>query len=110
MTRPAANDQFALEPKLQGWIYEAGEDVLGLWQLCRSARYDWGAKDAADVKELMLGFVRALLERGVQAVDVSDQQPWANQNPEFVIARISREWDALGREPNVPDIVWFKKP
>jgi hypothetical protein len=99
----------ALEPKLQAWIYEAGTDVLGLWQLCRSAHRDWGAKDPNEVKTLVLGFVRALLQRGVQAVDVRDQRPWADQDPENVIARISREWDVLGHEPNVPDIAWFKK-
>jgi hypothetical protein len=102
-------EQAALEPKLRGWIYEAGKDVLGLWELCRSAHRDWGAEDPQQVKRLVLGFVRALLQRGVQAVDIGDQRPWPNQDPESVIARISSEWDALGREPNVPDIVWFKK-
>lgn len=102
-------DQQTLDKKMQAWIYEATEDVLGLWQLCRSARYDWGARTPEEVKTMVLGFVRRLLENGVHAVEVGDQRPWPNQNPDSVIERISREWDALGREPNVPDIVWFKR-
>jgi hypothetical protein len=97
-----------LEEKLRGWIYEAKVDVLGLWQLCRSARRDWGAATPSDVKNLVLSFVSKLLDRGLQAVNVSDLQPWPNQDPESVIQRISSEWDSLGREPDVPDIVWFK--
>jgi hypothetical protein len=102
-------DQQILDKKMQAWICEATEDVLGLWQLCRSARYDAGAKTPEEAKAMVLGFVRRLLESGVQAVEVSNQRPWPNQNPDNVIERISREWDALGREPNVPDIVWFKR-
>jgi hypothetical protein len=102
-------DQRTLDRKMQAWISEATEDVLGLWQLCRSARYDGGAKTPEEVKTMVLGFVRRLLENGVQAVEIRDQRPWSDQNPDSVIERISREWDALGREPNVPDIVWFKR-
>jgi hypothetical protein len=98
----------ALEPKLESWIYEAKRDVLGLWQLCRSAHRDWGVENPQEVKALVLSFVRAVLAHGIQAVDVVDQRPWPSQDPDRVIERISREWDALGREPNVPDIVWFK--
>ena len=101
--------QSTLDKKLPSWIYEATEDVLGLWQLCRSARYEWKAKTPEEVKRLVLGFVRALLQHGLEAVDVQNQQPWKNQDPDSVVERISREWDDLGREPNVPDIVWFKK-
>lgn len=102
-------DQQMLDGIMQTWIQEATEDVLGLWQLCRAARYYGGAKTPDEVKTMVLGFVRRLLENGVQAVEIGNQRPWPNQNPDRVIERISREWDALGREPNVPDIVWFTR-
>jgi hypothetical protein len=101
--------QEMLEKHLKGWIYEAAQDVVGLWNLCHAARYDWGATRPEEIKALVLGFVRELLANGVQAINVSDGRPWPDQQPDSVIERISREWDALGREPNVPDIVWFKK-
>ena len=30
--------------------------------------------------------------------------------PDAVMARIRREWKALGREPNLGDICWFNLP
>ena len=101
-------DETLLERRMKGWIYEAGVDVLGLWELCRAARYDWDASAPEEVKSLVLSFVQKLLKEGLQAIDIGSGKPWTNQDPEIVIDRISREWDALGREPSVPDIVWFK--
>ena len=98
-----------LEKRIRGWMYEAAQDVVGLWELCRAAREDWGAKTPQEVRERVLSLVRALLRNGVQAVEVLDQRPWPTQDPDEVVERISREWDTLGREPNVPDIVWFKR-
>jgi hypothetical protein len=102
-------EQNLLEKRMRGWLYEAAHDVIGLWNLCHAARYDWGVRSPEELKALVLGFVRELLANGVQAINVSDLQPWPDQRPDSVTERISREWDALGREPNVPDIVWFKK-
>jgi hypothetical protein len=101
--------QTALDKHIQGWILEASRDVIGLWNLCRAARQDFGAKKSEQVKKLVLTFVRELLANGLQAINVGDGRPWPDQRPDNVVERISREWDALGREPNVPDIVWFKK-
>jgi hypothetical protein len=101
--------QVTLEKYIRGWIDEASRDVIGLWNLCRAARQDFGGRTPEEIKVLVLGFVRELLANGVQAINVSDGRPWPDQRPDSVIKRISREWDALGREPNVPDIVWFKK-
>ena len=98
-----------LAKRISGWVYEADHDVVGLWELCRAARDDWGATTPAQVRKIVLQLVRRLLDNGVEAVDIVTQHPWPDQHPEGVIARISREWDALGREPNVPDIVWFKR-
>lgn len=102
-------DQDVLERQMQGWMYEAANDVVGLWQLCRAARNDFGAETPEQIKRLVLGFVRDLVAQGVQAINISDGSPWPDQRLESVIERVSREWDALGREPNIPDIVWFKK-
>jgi hypothetical protein len=101
--------QEMLEKYIEGWIYEATRDVVGLWNLWRAANHDFGARTPEEAKRLTLDFVRELLANGVQAINIGDGRPWPDQRPDRVIERISREWDALGREPNVPDIVWFKK-
>ena len=101
--------QATLDKYIQGWAEEASRDVIGLWNLCLAARRDFGAKTPAEIKTLSLSFVRELLAKGVHAINIGDGRPWPDQRPESVIERISREWDALGHEPDVPDIVWFKK-
>lgn len=101
--------QATLDKYIQGWLYEASRDVIGLWNLCRAARQDFGGNTPEEVKALTLGFARELLANGARAINIGDGRPWPDQRPDSVIERISREWDALGHEPDVPDIVWFKK-
>ena len=102
-------EQALLDQQMRSWLYEATHDVVGLWELCRVAREKGGARTPDESRKLVVGFVRDLLTNGVRAVNVADGHPWPDQRPDSVIERISREWDDLGREPNVPDIVWFKK-
>lgn len=90
---------------------EAGDDLIGLWEIARQFEQETGPGDLA--REQTLAVVQALLTRGLRAGDppysAGGYQPWTDQEPAAVIERIRREWLALGRTPNIPDIAWFKR-
>jgi hypothetical protein len=58
--------------------------------------------------------VRELLAHGLLAGDPPYSKDgytaWQDQRLDAVIDRIRAEWIALGRTPNIPDIVWFSTP
>ncbi|MEO8714433.1 MAG: hypothetical protein ABI369_05420, partial [Acetobacteraceae bacterium] len=89
-------------------------DYVGLWQICGWVDGIFEPRDPDSRKHLVLAAVQALLLSGLQPVDLAQVgagcMPWADQTPGRVIKRISEEWDALGRDPNPGDIVWFHDP
>jgi hypothetical protein len=93
---------------------EARQDYVGLWEVCIKVRSRLHPDGPTGLKDLVLAIVRRLLSDGLQAVTLippgSGCVPWASQDPAHVIGRIEAEWDALGREPSVGDIVWFNDP
>jgi hypothetical protein len=83
------------------------DDFAGLWLLLGEAR-DL-AQDMSDGQ--FLGLLRELLESrlvvaGHPSKDGATFIPWAS-TPEDTISRISREWLALQRDPNIGEIAWF---
>lgn len=82
-----------------------GDDV-GLWEVISSIEKKFSIHDAESVMELTLEFVAILLSNGFRAIN-GRYVPWENQNVDYVINRIRSEWSALGREPNIGDIVYF---
>ncbi len=90
---------------------ESIDDVVGLWQVIGFVHECLG--DESVLREPSLDVVRGLLAKGLLAGDppysAGGYQPWSDQDPEAVIDRIRREWLALGRTPNIPDIVWFAR-
>jgi hypothetical protein len=94
---------------VEQFLAEARDDLVGLWEIAREVE---GEADAGrNTCEDTLAGVQELLVRGMQAGDpphsAGAYRPWPDQDPDHVIARIQREWLALGRAPNIPDIVWF---
>jgi hypothetical protein len=102
-------------------LKECEEDHVGLWSLIWQIRYALnGGKypsreddraDPLEVRHLTLRLVQDLLETGlVQAgsptPDARGFEPWS-LGPSEVVGRINSEWDALGREPNIGEVVWF---
>jgi hypothetical protein len=90
---------------------ECSEDDVGLWSILWNVRHFFPDLPAEEHRKLTLGIVRAILLDGrIRAGFPSPGQrsfiPW-DLTTEEVIARISSEWDELGREPNIGDIVWF---
>jgi hypothetical protein len=90
------------------FAYECAEDFVGLWSIVwkvRSVR-----PGLAEAREATLEIVRALLDPGQivagQMVEERGFVRW-HESPNDAVRRIRREWVALGREPNLGDIVWF---
>jgi hypothetical protein len=91
---------------------EAKDDWVGLWQII--GQFERFSLDEAMLRERTLDVVRALLDRGFIAGDsiyyTHPFRPWPDQRPEAIIERIRSEWLALGRIPNIGDIVYFDLP
>ena len=94
------------------FLREANDDFVGLWEIVHVLERQIG--DARALRDQTLDVARELLARGLLAGGLSssddDFHPWPDQRPDAVIARIRSEWIALGRTPNIGDIVWFSRP
>jgi hypothetical protein len=93
-------------------VLEAKADWVGLWQII--GQFEPLFLDEATLRERTLDVVRVLLDRGFIAGDpiysAHGFRPWPDQRPEAIIERIRSEWLALGRIPNIGDIVYFDLP
>jgi hypothetical protein len=94
-------------------LAHARDDYVGLWVIIKVLQEEYGVTGDA-LREHTLDVVRELLARGLLAGDppysATGYRPWQDQLPDAVIDRIRAEWIALGRTPNIPDIVWFSTP
>jgi hypothetical protein len=103
-----------LDEVVERFVEEGRDDHVGLWQLVRAVREDLGLRDPVEVRAATLDLVRVLLaehgiEAGFPAPDGRGFLPWSSR-PDETIDRIARGWDALGRDPNIGEIVWFNTP
>ena len=100
-----------LEEIANGYVGEALSDYVGLWQIIVRARHELGISAPADIKAIVLQVVGIMLSNGLEAVALGSSGsgciPWEIQDRDYILKRISSEWDALGRDPSVGDIVWF---
>lgn len=88
---------------------ECATDYVGLWCIPWHFREVTGIRDAALRKSLSLDVVRGLLacpEIGAGEFKVDTFSFWS-LSPDEAVERIAVEWEALGREPTLGDIVWF---
>ena len=91
-------------------VSESRVDHVGLWNPVIHIR-GLGLADDATIMRTTLDMLLPLLSTGqIQAgqfaVDSDEFRIWEMQ-PRDVVARIEREWKALGRDPGLGDIVWF---
>jgi hypothetical protein len=93
---------------------ECERDEVGLWFIIRRLRDELGMNDQGQIRQSTLKMVRELLETGdVVAGDHASANSglpaWKivswDGSIDDVLARIDREWDRLGREPNIGEIV-----
>lgn len=92
-------------------IAEAKEDQVGLWLIISILEEEFDIVDREVMRARTLDVSRSLLESGIVVAgsykpDGSGIEPWRLQIPE-IVSRIDHEWDELGHEPNIGDIVVF---
>lgn len=92
-------------------LLEGLDDYLGLWEFVFSVRDESDIEDAGEIRRRTLGLARGLLDEGLAkpGFPTSDGRfEVIEASAEDIIVRISREWDELGREPDIGDIIWFR--
>lgn len=87
------------------------EDHVGLWLIINHVRDTFPEADEADVKEITIGVLGELLERGLiragfPARDGRGFKVWTTSVGD-TIARIEDAWESLHREPTIGEVVWF---
>lgn len=90
---------------------EAKSDEVGLWLIIRVVQEDLGVTKPAEVKKTALHLIQKLISSGqIHAAsyssDGSGYVVW-DGTVDDILKRISDEWDALKRTPNIGDIVTF---
>ncbi len=111
-------------------LLQCSDDDVGLWSVILDARRVKPDGTEAELRELTLSLVRPLLAEGVihagfPAVGYRDsadyeemRRKWEALDPteRFVVSplpvpelleQIERDWVALGRTPNLGDVIWF---
>jgi hypothetical protein len=109
-----ASDDDKISEFVAGFLDEARVDYIGLWQVVGRVRRELKPRNIEQMKEFVLETVRRMLSWGFIAVDLASSgpgcNPWAVQEADEIIRRISAEWDVLGRVPTIGDIAWFSNP
>ncbi|ATB32458.1 hypothetical protein [Melittangium boletus] len=104
------SDQQTVEDIQRGWARDAMSSDLGLWWLAADIR-EWRPGATEDEVRLeTLSALRPLLTSGalraVHLLPGGAFAPWEG-TAEEQLARMDAEWAALGRRPDLGDIVWF---
>jgi hypothetical protein len=92
-------------------LRECAEDHVGLWSIVRLYREGSQGPHTMEgiLRELEDLLTKGVLQVGFPAKDGRFFDPWSSQPIESV-ARIRREWLALGRDPDIGEIAWFTTP
>ena len=95
---------------VESYLKECRQDYVGLWQLTSALKRE-GIVDPTERRQEALAIAQALLESGMQAgqFDRKKWSAWALPS-DATVDRIRTEWEALGHEPDIGDIVWFVAP
>ena len=87
---------------------ECREDYVGLWSVMRRIK-ESDLPDGANVMEETLSLIAPLISGGSVVVGQFEDgkfREWLMM-PEEILGRIRRDWLALGRDPDIGDIVWL---
>jgi hypothetical protein len=87
----------------------AHEDAIGLWHVIDIVHDAFPGASHHDIQEVTLRIIRNLLDQGLVQAGFPDGRrfdAWKQSSAETV-TRIKAEWDAIGREPRLGEIVWF---
>lgn len=91
-------------------LMECCEDYVGLWSIMRSIYRDNPNINSGEAREQALELIKELMQNElIQPGMFTKKYNFRLWNLSFkeTIARIEVEWNALKREPNIGEIVWF---
>lgn len=95
-------------------MFRGGLTEFGLYEVWPRVKYGLKISDEREVKRITLEVVREMLKRGARAGQFEEPSSWMTYfeetAPDDVVARIDREWDALGGLPDIGDICSFEYP
>jgi hypothetical protein len=91
-------------------LMECDEDYVGLWSILRDIYRDNLNIDSLKARRKTLDLIKELMQDKLIQPGMftgnANFELW-KLSPQETITRIEAEWDALGREPNIGEIVWF---
>ena len=102
-----------LTPLEREILQACSEDDVGLWEAVRHGQRNFPHASPDEIKQVVLSALRVLLT--ARLIDAGlpvargtsyDIVSW-NLPADQAIERIRQEWDELGGEPTIGDIVWF---
>jgi len=100
----------SIEQISKEFLSECHDDYVGLWSLIWSIKNEMGETNPQNIRALTISLVTELLQQGLIEAGMPNSkgefEGW-QETPDEIIKRIEREWDQLGREPNIGEIVWF---
>ena len=92
------------------FLRECYDDYVGLWSLIRRIKLQTKNEDPKSVRDMTISLIAEFLRQGFIKAGIprisGEFEEW-ELSPEKTIERIQEEWDKLGAEPNMGDIVWF---
>lgn len=100
--------------RIEAYKKGAKDDRVGLYEIIGFIEGKFHTKNQKTVMDLTLEFVKDMLSKGFHAGklerSLAGYRAWENQNASYVLNRIETEWQKLGRNPNIGDIVYFDFP
>lgn len=92
-------------------LVEAVDDYIGLWSIIREIRDCNKNLDLLSIRNQTISFLNEMLDNQLMQAGnfnaESEFKTWNFSSTE-IINKIEKEWDKLGYEPNIGDIVWFE--
>jgi hypothetical protein len=88
---------------------EVQTDCVGLWAVLWEVRQRLPSLTPAEARATVLAVIREAVEREVVVCGEFVEMHFVSweASPEEAVKRIEGAWLALGREPNIGDVVWF---
>jgi hypothetical protein len=92
-------------------LLEACEDYVGLWSIVWEFREIFKETQNNVIQRDTMEVITKLLNNGFvyagQFNSDGEFERW-NSTPDVILTRIEVEWNNLGREPDMGEIVWFE--
>jgi hypothetical protein len=98
-----------IEEISRGLAEEARVDCVGLWTVLWEVKQRLPSLTPAEARVVALAVIHNAIEQGMVVPGEFVAMrfvPWEGP-PEEAVQRIESRWLALGREPNIGEVVWF---